>query len=190
MVYYATHFFSFLQETLIAGAIRKQTTTISGLVVLVSEDSTPISSLKDLRPEIERKSCLVITLRKAIYCKKFEDCPDTTVATHVIRNITVSSDNWIPYSIVVTAQLKPSRYLIEGTLNRGWCYIDHKDDKKWIRDGDFFSDVEHSVEIDRTGKYDKDITIRYFKEKKLKLQNRHGGKYKYYRILLYINIYY
>ena len=113
---------------------------------------------------IDSKSCLVITLREAIYCAKFEECPDKTIATHVIRDLMVSPDNGIPYNLTVASKLKPNRYLIEATLNRGWCHIDDKDDKKWLRDGDLFNNIEHSIEIDRPGDYNEDIVVIELKE--------------------------
>ena len=137
------------------------------MVVLGSEEDAPFNSLKDLSPEEKSKSCLVITLRDAIYCTRPNDCPETTVATHVIRNIKVSPDNWIPYKLVVESKLKPNRYLIEATLNRGWCYKDEEDDKKWLRDGDFFNDVEHAIDISGAGTYKKDIAVRGYKKKKI-----------------------
>ena len=113
-------------------------------------------------------------MREAIYCTRLEDCPDTTVAKHVIKDIKVSPDNWIPYKLVVTSKLKPNRYLIEAVLNRGWCNDDDKDSKKWIKDGDFFNDVEHSIEIDRAATYNKDIAVRDYVEPKKELKKEEG----------------
>ena len=143
------------------------------------EGNTPMKPFKSLIPEVESKSCLVITVREAIYCTKFEDCPDTTIATQVIRNFTVSPDNWIPYKILIEEELEANRYLIEATLNRGWCYVDQEDDKKWIREGDFFNDIEHSVEIDKPGIYDKDIAVRDYKGKKPNLEKKRGKRKHY-----------
>lgn len=175
----------FVLETAIFGDSQKPT-SIKGLVVLGLEDDTPMKNLKSLIPELKNKSCLVITLREAIYCTKFEDCPDTTLATQVIRNFTVSPDNWIPYKMIIKEKLKPNRYLIEATLNRGWCYLDQKDNKKWIREGDFFSDIEHSIEIDKPGKYDKDIVVRDYKEQKPNLEKKHGETDHYETLFMFI----
>ena len=56
-------------------------------------------------------------------------------------------------------------------MNRGWCHLDQKDDKKWIRDGDFFNIIEHSIEIDKAGNYDKDIAVSEYEEEEQKLDD-------------------
>lgn len=119
-----------------------------------------------LSTDLEAKSCLTVTVRKAIYCTKINDCPDFAIATITIRNPKMSRSNSISYRIVVPSDTEPNKYLIEATLNRGWCHKDEKDSKSWIRNGDYFNDFEYSVEIDKPGKYDKDIRVIEYNEKK------------------------
>ena len=128
-------------------------------------------NVKALASELESRSCLIVTVREGIYCTKLDDCPDKSIATKVIRSITMSRSNSIPYEIRLGSNLKEAKYLIEAVLNRGWCSRDGKDDKKWIRDGDYLNAVEYSIYLDKPGKFQKDIGLQIYKEKKPELRN-------------------
>ena len=158
-------------------------TIITGHVVLSSEKRLPVKGVSNLSPEVKAKSCLVITLREAVYCQKFEECPDFTIATNVIRNFSVPRDTLIPYRLEIRSNLKPNRYIIEATLNRGWCHVDDKDHRKWIRSGDFFNDVEHSIVIDKPGHYDKDILIIDYEGNKGKMRTKYST-YESHKVVL------
>ena len=140
---------------------------VEGKVVLGSKPAS-------ISRESTSNSCLVVTMRKAIYCTKPGNCPDHTVAEIVIRNFVISAENSIPFKIKAGTELKPARYLIEAVLNRGWCARDGKDNQKWIRGGDYFNDIEHSIEVDEERVYDKDISVREYKEKKPKIDEENG----------------
>jgi len=148
-------------------------TVITGYVVLSSEQRLPVKGISSLSPEVKSKSCLIITLREAVYCQKFEECPDFTIATNVIRNFSAPRDTLIRYRLKIRSKLKPGRYLIDATLNRGWCHMDDTDERKWIRNGDFFNDVEHSIQIDKPGHYDKDILIIDYKGNRTKMRKKY-----------------
>ncbi|XP_065056519.1 agrin-like isoform X1 [Rhopilema esculentum] len=109
------------------------------------------------------ESCLVVTLREAIYCISIEDCPDTTLATLVISDPEIQ-DGVIDYVLDASKELSPNRYLIEAVWNRGWCHRPLNNSKQWIRDGDFFNDVEHSIEVvdGQAGPYKEDIDVKKF----------------------------
>ena len=154
-------------------------TVITGFVVLSSEQRLPVKGISSLSPEVKSKSCLVITLREAVYCQKFEKCPDLTIATNVIRNFSAPRDTLIRYRLEIRSNLKPGRYLIDATLNRGWCHMDDKDERKWIRSGDFFNDVEHSIQIDKPGHYDKDILIIDYKGNRTKMRKKYSTYERY-----------
>ena len=110
------------------------------------------------------RSCLVTKLREAIYCTELEDCPDMTVATAILRNPT-PVEGAIPYKLEVKTKLRPNRYLLEAVWNRGWCYEDNKGEN-WIKNGDCFNDIEHSVEINpsESKHYTKDIAVKQYLE--------------------------
>ncbi len=113
---------------------------------------------------ISNKSCLIINVRESIYCEKSENCPDSMIAEKIIRDITMTTNTEIPYEVEVKPRPKPNRYLISAVLNRGWCFNKNKT-KTWIKNGDFFNDVEHSFEVERSGDIYKDIKIRKFTKK-------------------------
>ena len=113
---------------------------------------------------VSNKSCLIINVRESIYCDESENCPDTTIADKVVRNINMAINTEIPYEVEVKPRPKPNRYLISAVLNRGWCFNKNKT-KTWIKNGDFFNDVEHSFEVMKSGDIYKDIQVIKFTTK-------------------------
>ena len=113
---------------------------------------------------VSNKSCLIINVRESIYCDETKNCPDYTIAEKIMRDITMKTNTEIPYEVEVKPRPKPNRYLISAALNRGWCFDKNKTNT-WIKDGDFFNDVEHSFEVMKSGDIYKDIKIIKFTKK-------------------------
>ena len=61
-----------------------------------------------------------------------------------------------PYEVMMKPRPKPGRYLISAVLNQGWC-SDGSESSQWIKEGDYFNDVESSFELGKSG--DKDSQI-------------------------------
>ena len=113
-------------------------------------------------------SCLIISIHEAIYCDATINCPDTTIKEQVIRNISMTTETEIPYEVEMKPRPKPDRYLIGATLNRGWCFKDHKT-KGWIKNGDFYNEVEHSFEVVKSGNVDTNINVKKFTKVEVEL---------------------
>lgn len=99
---------------------------ISGKVIL------PLNTPRDLPPD----SCLKLDIREEILCDS-EDCDVPSVSSMTIKEPTLSSGD-APY-ISYTMSLKNptnTNYIIEATLNVGWC----SNGKEPIRKGDFKHD--------------------------------------------------
>ena len=126
--------------------------------------------------EIQNSSCLILTINEAIYCQTEDNCPDTTITKKVLRFPTPMPPVLrFPYEVVLKPRPKPGRYLISAVLNQGWC-SDGSESSQWIKEGDYFNDVESSFELGKSRGIDRQII-----EVKKFLKEGDGEKSKFLR---------
>ena len=114
----------------------------------------------DAQLPLKAGSCLNVYVQEEVYCLYCEN----PILSEYKRYMPQVKENRLSYTLEVgIGEIKSGRFVLQATLNNGWCGSDNE----WIRYNDFHNEYINSVEVQRgTTSVHRDIFVQRYQSKR------------------------